>query len=105
MRVDFNRDVGQYRLIISDYTRHPQLSSDGHMGQYAIQCLTDKLSKETLTDMVGGTYWSVKNLRLKCGSIGTIECDFFAVNLQQLSDDSENVHLKELLKYGLQYSY
>ncbi len=70
------------------------------MGQYAIQCLTDKVPKETLTEMAAGTFWSVKNLRLKYGSIGTLECDFYAVELRQLSEeaDGESVPLQELLK-------
>lgn len=100
VRSDFNRDVGQYCLLISDYTPHPQLHSAGFMGQYAIQCLTGKLPKETLSEMVGGTYWLVKNVRLKYGSIGTLECDFYAVETSQLSEESagENILLKELLK-------
>ncbi len=100
MSNDFNRDVGQHCLLISDYTPHPQLSSGGSTGQYAIQCLTDKVSKETLSEMVAGTFWSVKNLRLKHGSIGTLECDFYAVELRRLSEeaDGESALLQELLK-------
>lgn len=55
---------------------------------------------EVLEQMKVGTYWAMKNVRLKLSANGNIELDLYAVELRELSldEEEENPYLRALLE-------
>ncbi|THH12013.1 hypothetical protein EW145_g287 [Phellinidium pouzarii] len=93
-------DHDQTTLLLSDYTPHSLLSNSGPYGQWAIIALSSKISEEDLDRMTVGSYWSIRNIRLKIGSQGNIEVDLFAADFTELDaeNNAEDIHLQALLK-------
>ena len=58
---------------------------------------TDKIERYLLDVMTTGSYWSVKNMRLKIGGTGGLEADLYGARLHEV-DDEEDSHLRELLR-------
>ncbi|KAH8117006.1 hypothetical protein DFH11DRAFT_1578632 [Phellopilus nigrolimitatus] len=99
----FDKDEhDQTVLLLSDYTPHRLRSNNGPYGQYAVSASTSKIAEDTIAQMVVGSYWAAKNIRLKMGRNGHLEIDLFAANLTEKSpeddDDAEDIHLQALIK-------
>jgi hypothetical protein len=74
------------------------LSSAGVYGQWAVHVNTSRIPEYRLEEMEVGTYWSVRNTRLKVRSGGAIEMDMYAAKLFELDPEKPTPLLKELLK-------
>ncbi|KAL5511281.1 hypothetical protein ACEPAH_4497 [Sanghuangporus vaninii] len=88
---------GQTMLFFSDYTPHPQRSTEGYYGQWAVHASTDRIDPALLDSIKPATYWSIKNMRLKISSLGYVEADLYAARLHEVEDEND-LHLSELLK-------
>lgn len=88
-------------LLLSDYTPHRLRSTSGVFGQWAVGASTAKLEREILDQMVVGSFWNMKNIRLKVGSDGSLECDLWGADVMELLPDEadDDLHLQTLLKY------
>ncbi|KAI5117475.1 hypothetical protein M0805_007179 [Coniferiporia weirii] len=90
----------QSMLLLSDYTPHRLLSSSGPYGQWAISALTSKIPEEVLGQMTVGSFWRIKNIRLKLGREGNLEIDLFAAECSEINDEdhANDQHMQALLK-------
>lgn len=86
-------------FLLSDFTPHSSRSTEGPFGQWAVSAYTSKIHTELLDQMRVGTFWAVKNVRLKIASNGNVELDLYAAALRELSlDEEEDRHLTALLE-------
>lgn len=103
VRVGENEERGQRLVLITDYTSHNRLSRGGPMGAFGHTTFTNRLPPELLENPTEGTYWSLRNLRLKVNSNGHIEIDLFEAKWTQLSlDECDNFPTVQAL---LEYAY
>lgn len=92
-------DSDQTMLFFTDYTPHPQRSSEGYFGQWCMHASTSRIDPCILDTMRPGQYWNISNMRLKIGSTGALEADLYNARFFEVLDEEDDIHLPELLKY------
>ena len=87
--------------VFSDYSKCNLLSQSGAYGQWALRAVSKRIPEATLDLMKEGTYWLLKNVRLKYGREvnAGVDLDLYGARFTELFEDSPEPQLKPLLEY------
>ncbi|KAH8109585.1 hypothetical protein DFH11DRAFT_1811933 [Phellopilus nigrolimitatus] len=104
-----NKAPGKDSLFFfSDYTAHPLRNLTGSFGQWAITASTSspRVKEADIARMTVGSFWLLKNIRLKIGANNNIEIDLYAFRPYELLDGRNNndQHFKALLQRKKEYN-
>lgn len=92
-------DSGQITLFFTDYTPHPLRSVEGYYGQWGMHASTSRIDPTILDIMKPGQYWTIRNMRLKHGSMNFLEADLYDARFCEVIDEEDDIHLSDLLMY------
>ena len=77
-------DEMNFGLLITDFTAHRLIRSDTPLGNCGLWCSSSRIDAEIKQQLSEGTYWRIKNIRLKIGANGYLEGDLFDVKWTRL---------------------
>ena len=86
-------------LMITDFTPHRLIRNDTPLGSCGLWCTSSRIDPEIKQELSEGTYWRIRNIRLKVGANGSLEGDIFDVKWTKLdlNTDAEDEQLRSLL--------
>lgn len=85
-------------MVISDYTSHKQLGQAGQMGPFGHSTFTNRIPEEVVGDLKDGTFWLLRNVRLKINTNGHIEIDLYQAKWAKLEEEDDYPMLEALLE-------
>ena len=90
---------GNLGLLITDFTTNESIRADTRLGNRGLWCMSTRIGPDIKQQLLEGTYWTIKNIRLKRASTGDLEGDIYDVKWTKLdpSVDAQDEPLLSLL--------